>query len=867
VTINTQAQAKLLKELEKRKPNYSLPQSLYLDDDIFNADLENLFYKEWLFVAHDCEIPEIGDYFRYEIGNADVIILRDQDKGIRAFHNTCRHRGSSLCKEQKGNKAQFVCPYHQWTYDLTGKLKYAKDMGEDFNPDEHALHSVNCETLEGMIYICINDNAPDFSLFKQIVQPYLAKHNLQDAKVVHESNIVEEGNWKLVIENNRECYHCAGSHPELCRTYSDDPSITGIPDELDPTSQIVQEHWDKCDALGIPARFHLSEDGQYRITRMPLHDGAESFTLHGKVASKKPMVLSDDKALGTLLFFHYPNSWNHFLSDHSITFRVTPISANKTMVTTKWLVHKGAVEGKDYDLETLTAVWNATNQQDLELVEENHRGIQSPNYQPGPYSILHEDGVIQFVDWYQAISTKKAASSINSDIYIEGLAEAKVGVLSTEVEAEKVISFDMVSHKNTGLKNSATKKLLQSDDIDNETNIDSIKPVSNEITKLSTKQKIKSKTKSNEQGYDQNKIPYLYLDQSQPWEAQSALLEVINIVPETHDVTTFSFRTPTNNWFSFAPGQFITIELPIDDETVYRTYTISSSPSRPLSLSITVKVNAGSIGSQWMFDNLKVGMQLRAFGPVGDFNLYKHTADKYCFISGGSGITPMLSMTKYLFDRGGDADISFIHCARSPKNIVARDEVERLSTRVPSIQVAWIVDELDPFSAWTGFTGRMNQLILELTTPDYAEREIFCCGPEMFMQAVRDILNTAGFDMNHYHEESFDKPVLEDSNASENEIEYDDVILDDQISTQVSFLNSKQTLASNQSISLLDTSLKAGLNIPSACQFGVCGTCKVKKVSGDVHMVHNGGISDKEIEDGYILACCSHPLSDVELLY
>ena len=95
--VDTQAQAKLLKSLQKRKANYSLPQSLYLDDDVFSADLENLFYKEWLFVGHDCEIPDVGDYFRYEIGDADVIILRDQDNGIKAFQNTCRHRGSSLC--------------------------------------------------------------------------------------------------------------------------------------------------------------------------------------------------------------------------------------------------------------------------------------------------------------------------------------------------------------------------------------------------------------------------------------------------------------------------------------------------------------------------------------------------------------------------------------------------------------------------------------------------------------------------------------------------------------------------------------------------------------------------------------------------
>ncbi len=843
-------QNELLKHLETCKPNWSLPQAFYNDPSVFQADLENLFYNDWLFIGHDCEIPEVGDFFRYELGDYDIIVLRAEDNSIKAFHNTCRHRGSRLCKEDKGHKSQFVCPYHQWTYDLSGKLKYAKDMGENFNPNEHKLHSVNCETIEGIIYVCLGKNVPDFEVFKQAVSPYLKPHNLREAKIVHESSIIEEGNWKLVLENNRECYHCAGSHPELCRTYSDDPAITGIPDELDPTSGIVQEHWDKCEALAIPAKFLLSDDGQYRITRMPLQHESESFTLNGKVASKKLMVDTPDKALGTLLFFHYPNTWNHFLSDHSITFCVTPLGPNKTRVTTKWLVHKDAVEGKDYDLESLTTVWKATNQQDLELVEENQRGIRSPNYTPGPYSTLHEDGVIQFVNWYQETSQKKASALKNKGESMEESSSKPINIVADKA-AEKVINFTpstpvaskkpIIRENKTSLHNSTAADLL-----------------------AKTKQQefsIKREKVSNG-SFDQNKIPHLYLDQSQPWEAQSSMLEVINIVPETHDVITFSFRTHSNNWFNFAPGQFITLELPMPEGKIYRTYTISSSPSRPLSLSITVKQNPNSIGSKWMFENLKLGMELRAFGPAGEFHLYNHSADKYCFISGGSGITPMLSMSKYLFDRGGEVDISFIHCARSPSNIIAKDQIERLSTRIPDFQVAWIVEEREPFLPWTGYTGRINQLILELTTPDFFEREIYCCGPEIFMQTVRDILIAAGFDMTHYHEESFDMPILETE-----EVTYDDVVLDESISTKVSFLDSAQTLSSNQKTTLLETSRKAGLNIPSACQFGVCGTCKVKKKSGDVHMVHNGGISDKEVEDGYILACCSYPLNDVEIQY
>ena len=119
----------------------------------------------------------------------------------------------------------------------------------------------------------------------------------------------------------------------------------------------------------------------------------------------------------------------------------------------------------------------------------------------------------------------------------------------------------------------------------------------------------------------------------------------------------------------------------------------------------------------------------------------------------------------------------------------------------------------------------------------------------------------SGFEMSHYHEESFNAPVLEE------EIEHEDVILDEEIKSLVNFLQSGHVVESNQSKTLLESSLEAGLNIPSACKFGVCGTCKVKKLAGDVHMVHNGGITDKEIEEGYVLACCSNPLTDVELLY
>ena len=123
--------------------------------------------------------------------------------------------------------------------------------------------------------------------------------------------------------------------------------------------------------------------------------------MSGKRAVRRPLsdAVTAEK-IGALMLFNYPSTWNHVLIDHAVTFRVIPIGPNETAVTTKWLVHKDAVEGVDYDLDELTHVWKQTNDQDRRIVEENAFGIRSPAYEPGPYSALHEGGVVQFVDWY-----------------------------------------------------------------------------------------------------------------------------------------------------------------------------------------------------------------------------------------------------------------------------------------------------------------------------------------------------------------------------------------------------------------------------------------------------------------------------------
>lgn len=345
------------------------------------------------------------------------------------------------------------------------------------------------------------------------------------------------------------------------------------------------------------------------------------------------------------------------------------------------------------------------------------------------------------------------------------------------------------------------------------------------------------------------------------WNAEADPLECVAVLPETENVRTFCFQAPNRGWFRYHPGQFVTLEVPVGPTPVYRTYTLSSSPSRPFLLMVTVKVNEGSLAGRWLFENMEAGKTLRASPPAGIFTCDLYPADKYLFISAGSGITPMMSMTRWFYDTGRCSDVTFINAARRPSQIIFRDELERMAARVPDFRLGWVVSENDPYKVWTGYRGRLNGLMLELMAPDYFEREIFCCGPEGFMQSVRDVLNLAGFDMTRYHEESFHAPITDPAAAPEP----DDVIPDESLTARIIFARSGVEARCRQTDTILSVAKEAGLNIPSGCQFGVCGTCKIRRLSGETHMVHNGGIRDEEAEDGYVLACCTSPLGRVEL--
>ncbi|SMF27338.1 aromatic ring-hydroxylating oxygenase subunit alpha [Pseudogulbenkiania subflava] len=397
-----------LRELVARRvPGYSLEAPFYTSPAVFDADMEHIFGKHWIYVGVSIDVPEAGDYMTVQIGSQPILIVRDDDNEIRAFHNVCRHRGSRLCAEEKGTVGNLVCPYHQWTYDLTGKLIFADHMAEGFDLSHHSLKPVHLRNMAGLLFICLADNPPeDFDVMAETMTPYIAPHKIDDCKVAEQVDIIEQGNWKLTLENNRECYHCTSNHPEL--TVSLFAYSYGFAPKAETAEGLRQydemvadrhQHWESC---GLPSTEveRLSDVTGFRTMRMPLDRAGQSQTLDTKAACKKLLADFKDASIGGLSFWTQPNSWHHFMADHIVTFSVIPLTADTTLVRTKWLVHKDAVEGVDYDVKNLTAVWNATNDQDRRLVEESHQGAKSSAYQPGPYSPYTETLVEKFSEWY-----------------------------------------------------------------------------------------------------------------------------------------------------------------------------------------------------------------------------------------------------------------------------------------------------------------------------------------------------------------------------------------------------------------------------------------------------------------------------------
>lgn len=335
-------------------------------------------------------------------------------------------------------------------------------------------------------------------------------------------------------------------------------------------------------------------------------------------------------------------------------------------------------------------------------------------------------------------------------------------------------------------------------------------------------------------------------------------IECLSVVAETHDVKTFTFHSADYDALAYEPGQFLTVSPVINGESVSRCYTLSSTPTRPFTFSITVKRVPGGIVSNWLHDNLNGGDALLASGPAGVFTPVAGPAKKLLYLSAGSGITPLMAMTRAAADLHADLDIIFVHSARTPKDIIFREELARLERTMPKMRTMFFCESVGDEADWAGSVGRFSIEQLEKEIPDFKERSVFTCGPKGYMDAVKGLLGGAGFDLQQYHQESFDisaevvaepLPITEPGQAQ------------DTFTVRMARSGKTFTMTADQTV--LSAAKKAGAVVPSSCSQGVCGTCKTALLEGSVEMNHNGGIRQREIDKGLRLLCCSRPTSDL----
>jgi glycine betaine monooxygenase A len=407
----TAAELLRLKEtLALRRPGYGLPRPLYHDELVYRAEMDFIWRQGWLFAGHSCQIPKAGDYFLYDVGGDSVIIVRDNDGQVHAFYNVCRHRGSAICEAAEGTVKRFICPYHQWTYALDGKLLLFRGMQEGLDKSQLGLHPAHARELEGMIFVSLAQEPPDFDPAYAAIGPVAHPQGMDRAKVARIMDFDVAANWKLVWENNRECYHCNVNHPQYIKAnfdhYNVDDTIERVATQIAAVTSRSEAKW-AAEGLAITR----TETGMtefpdpehniwYSANRTPLVDGFVTESLDGKQIAPLMGDYTDAADIGTLRIRMLPNFWNHSSCDHSVSVRLTPNGLYHTNVRMIWLVDGKAEEGRDYDLEKMLPFWLWTAEQDWQICVNQQRGVTSHAYTPGPLSIYKEYNLDRFLRWY-----------------------------------------------------------------------------------------------------------------------------------------------------------------------------------------------------------------------------------------------------------------------------------------------------------------------------------------------------------------------------------------------------------------------------------------------------------------------------------
>jgi len=361
-------------------PMVGLPHEAYTAEQ-FQREIDGFWRRTWRFACHVSQIPNPGDWFRYDLLGDSVMVVRQDDGSIQAFHNVCRHRGAPLVVDETGSCGhRFVCPYHGWNYGRDGALLGTPRMNDvvtDRSP--LGLRPAHVELWEGCVFVGLGPEHPG-SIAEELagVTPTYLPYDLKNTRVAIDRRHVVEANWKLLWENGLECYHCAINHPDIQRVVDvmerenrDETSLLPLPYNLTPEFPLVE---------GVHS---VTDDGQI-----------QSLTL-GDPASPPPNV--------AFLSWHKPLFEIVASPDHAMIMTYHPITHTRSEIRMVALVHPEAQEGVHYDLERYFEIHWLTRSQDDALIERVQRGVSSPTFRPGPFHPSYEVEVRNWVRIYREL--------------------------------------------------------------------------------------------------------------------------------------------------------------------------------------------------------------------------------------------------------------------------------------------------------------------------------------------------------------------------------------------------------------------------------------------------------------------------------
>ena len=354
----------------------TLPGCSYVDEGVFTAEQARFFEAMWFCAVRASDLTGPGAFRTVQVGRESVIVTRNRKGEVRAFLNVCRHRGVQLCTEAQGQlKRSIQCMYHAWTYDLDGRLIAAPNLTKmpDIDRDTYALVKPHVREYLGYVWICLAPEPPSFDdLVVGVVAERLGDAHLIDGydvaglKVGRRIVYDVAANWKLIIENFMECYHCATIHPEL--------------------TEVLPEFAD-----GYAAQYYVNHGAEFG-------EGIEGFTIDGSAGLEKLPGIDDDQDDKYYAITVKPQVFINMVPDHVIFHRMYPLAPDRTVVECDWLYLPSVVES-GADLDKSVELFDRVNRQDFEACERCQPAMSSRVYREGGVLVPNEHHIAKFHDW------------------------------------------------------------------------------------------------------------------------------------------------------------------------------------------------------------------------------------------------------------------------------------------------------------------------------------------------------------------------------------------------------------------------------------------------------------------------------------